>query len=186
MFDWLFEGRSVVYYILGIATIVLLIVWKQVPRRGYLLGAGACILLLGLYWLLDRLVVTGREEVKATIQLMAASVAERNLDRAFEHFADDFQTSRGTTKAALRAIGDREISTGSVTRVAVWAFEIPGPVDRDQPVKASFRFTFEGVNTAQSIPYLCDAVFRFHPQHGWQMQSCRILNLVNEDEAFPI
>ncbi len=182
MFDWLFEGRWQVYASLGILAFLLLYLWKQVPRRSYLIGTGVCLLLIGLYWLLDRLVVTTREEVIGTIQMMADSISQKNVGSAFDHFADSFRTpQRGTPKAELRAAMEQEVSANQITSVRVWGFEFPppGPVDRSQPVKVTFMFKVKGPRVGaaeETAPLQCDAVFSWKSPHGWQLLSCRIMD----------
>ncbi len=175
MFDWLFEGRKEVYYVLGAVAVILVIFWYQVPRRAYLISLGVCLSLIGLYYLLDRLVVTGREEVQGTVELMAACVAEHQLDRAFNHFAETFQTPQKRSKQDLRALADRELKSGGVTSVLVWGFETPGPVERDRQVTTTFSFKVQGNFGRDEFWYRCEALFAYEPPHGWRMQSCRIL-----------
>lgn len=175
MFDWLFEGRKEVYYVLGAIAVILVIFWYQVPRRAYLISLAVCLSLIGLYYLLDRLVITYREEVEGTVELMAASVAEHKLDRAFNHFAEQFRTPRNLSKQDLRALADRELKSGGVTSVTVWGFETPGPVDRSRKVTTTFSFKVQGAFGRDELFYRCEAVFAYEPPHGWQMQRCKFL-----------
>jgi len=188
VFDWLFEGHRVVYYSLGALALVLLILWKQVPRRSYLIATAVCLLLIGLYYLLDRLVVTIREEVKGTVQLMAASVAQRDLDQAFAHMSDTITMNRKPiSNEALRSYAESMLRDGRVTEVLVWEFEFPEPVERDRPAKVTFQFKLRGdLYGKDDMYYRCDAVFRFEPPHGWVMHSCRILDPFHVEEEIPI
>ncbi len=182
--DWLFEGRLPIYLALAAGTLILLILWVKVPRRVYLIGTGVGLLLLGLYYLLDRLVVTPREEIVETIQLMAGSVAKKNLEPAFVHFSERFRSPRGHTREQLRSQVEDEMNRGQVTSVNVWGFEILGPVERGQPAKVSFLFKVHGLHEMAHLR--CDSVFAYEPPHGWCMQSCRIFDPIQNDNEIDV
>jgi hypothetical protein len=184
VFDWLFEGQRAVYITLGAVTIVLFVLWVKVPRRSYLIGTGIGLLLIGLYWVLDRMVVTPREEIEETIRLMADSVARRDIDPIFAHFCKDFRTPHGHTRDEFRQRVEPQVHAGQITVVKVWGFEFPGPVDRTKPVKVTFQFKVEGpiVGSKEGMFFRCDAVCGHEAPNGWCIRSVKIFDPIHIDE----
>src|SRR5215831_8283846 len=94
--SWIFEGPWQLYVVLGAAAVFFLALWWRTRRRKWLACVGGVAFLAGLFWLLDHLVVTDREQIIASIQTMADSVSDRNRLRKTleEHLARDFRFQR--------------------------------------------------------------------------------------------
>ncbi len=120
MFDWLFEGRATVYVPLALVAAALLAVWWFYGRkRRWLYAAGVVVGLVGVYFLLDRLVETRREQIERKLQEMARGVKDRNVDAIFAHISDRFDY-RGLKKPAFRAVAEATLRTGRVTELVIW------------------------------------------------------------------
>jgi hypothetical protein len=187
VFDWLFEGQSTVYIVLGACAVFLLIVWWQNRWRWCLVALTGVVGLIFVYWLLDRIVVTDREEIRRRVESMAAAVKRKDLNQAMQFFAADFVSPAGRSKETLREFAQKLMDNNDVTEVVVWGFEFEGVPDRKAgTTRASFHFKAWGRAVAEGngVPYRCDAVFRFSPQHGWQMQSCK-LSFLGSNEELP-
>ena len=64
VFDWLFEGHWYIYTVLALLALFFLWFWWQNRTRFWLIGLTVFLALIGIYWLLDILVETGREQIK--------------------------------------------------------------------------------------------------------------------------
>jgi hypothetical protein len=185
MFDWLFEGRMSVYVFLGGLAIILLVLWWQNRNGRFLVAVGFVVGLAGVYYLLDRLVETDREMAHRNIEEMAASVAKRDLDGLFNHISDNFISPRKQNKTLLRIQAEDYINNGLVTSITVWQINFPEGVSREKETcNGSFMFKVRGriMGNSEDMPFRCDGVYRFHPQHGWQLESCRITDAISDNE----
>jgi hypothetical protein len=185
MFDWLFEGRLSVYILLGGLAIFLLFLWWQNRNGRFLLAVGFVVGLAGLYYLLDKLVETDREMVRRNIEEMAASVAKRDLDGLFNHLSDDFR-GFGHNKKEMREIAENYFKNDLVSSITVWNFDFRDEVSREKGTcKGSFMFKVRGriMGEFQDMQFTCDGTYRFHPQHGWQLEKCRVTYPHSDDEV---
>jgi hypothetical protein len=180
LFDWLFEGRTSVYAVLAALTVFLLLVWWQMRKRWLLGGVVFAAALVGLYALLDKVVETDREQIVRKIKEMAAAASARNLNAAFAHISDQFLSRGGNTKSQLRNIAQMHLDSRQVESVQVWDIQIEGQPSREQgEVHVFFSAKTHG---SQEFLSDCDAVFTFHPEHGWQMRSFRLLKPQTNEE----
>ena len=124
--EWLFEGQLLVYGVLGAALACLVIVWKQTPRKPYLAGIVGLVALIGVYFLLDVLVQTDREQISKAIKDISAGVEQRSVARVFENVSDSYNR-HGSTKATFQQTVSGIIGGRHVDRVAMWDYEFaPG------------------------------------------------------------
>ncbi len=130
MFDWLFEGRLLVYVILALLVGAFVGVWWAYGRRrGWLYAAGVVVVLIGVYFLLDRLVETAHEQVERKLGEMAAAVRRGDVGRIFEHISEQFRW-QGMDKASFRAFVDGHLKSKQVDDLAIW--DVKGPDERGE------------------------------------------------------
>jgi hypothetical protein len=186
VFDWLFEGRLSVYVFLGALAVLLLIAWWQNRWAWCLAGVGILLVLIGLYWLLDRLVETDREEITRKVEELAAAVRQKRLNAAFEHVSDQFRSPSGMTKQQFRDGAEREIHRYEITEIVVWDFEYPERPSREKgTARASFRFKVKG-SFGDFIEHRCEPVFVYEPPRGWRLKSFKIFRpMPNEEVLLP-
>jgi len=99
VFDWLYEGRLLVYGLLLVVGGILLVLWWSRRDRQALKVVAAVAGLALLYFLLDILHETPREKVEATIKEMADATSKHDLDRLFLHISADFKYQNSDRKA---------------------------------------------------------------------------------------
>src|SRR5581483_1072824 len=114
VFDWLFEGQTTVYVLLGTLLLACFFIYWQYRRRAWLYAMAVVVALIGLYWLLDRLVETDREQVQREVEALAADVRGHRHDAVYAHLAEDFRSPRDSDRAAFRK--DTEWMVNSVTQ----------------------------------------------------------------------
>ncbi len=182
--DWLFEGQLTVYILLGAALgLALALWWNDQRQRHWLVVAAIALVLLGVYYLLDRVVVTKRENLQQTVQAMTDCVKDHKLDIAFAHISDQFRTPAGRTKDEFRNLAEDEIRTGRVKGVKIWDIQFPNGVQRDRETRVTFLFKLQAdLGGKEEMYFLCDALFAWEPPHGWRMRSCRIMDPTKEKE----
>src|SRR2546423_1927281 len=107
--SWLVDDPTNVYLLLGFALLGCAAAWWVTRKRRFAMGSGAVILLMGLVWLLDYLVVTPREQVLDSIEQMGAAVRRRDADGIFRHISQSFTLGSGTTREGFRQVVERAL-----------------------------------------------------------------------------
>ena len=124
MFDWLFEGRTSVYILLAIGAVVLFYFGWQLRRRALFVAGGIAAALILVYFLLDRIVETDREQVRRKLLAMADGVKARDADRILAHVSEKF-SSWGKNRATLRDYIVRHFQDGSIDELLIGDIEFP-------------------------------------------------------------
>jgi hypothetical protein len=180
VFDWLFEGLPSVYVALGGVAVLLLVIWWQQRKRWCLIGVAVAAALIGLYALLDYAVETDREQIVRKIKEMAAGVNAHKLDATFVHISDQFRSRGGKTKQELRREAQGYLDRKTVESVDVWDIlleERPSREKGEVPVRFSAK-----VHGGQEFFTDCEAIFDFHPEHGWRLKSFRLVKPQTNEE----
>src|SRR5437660_99578 len=121
MFDWLFEGQLIVYVALAIVAAAPLFYWYTSDRRRrWLIAAGAGVALVGVYFLLDRLVETRREQITRKLMVeFPTGVRNKDAGRIFQHISDQF-SYRGMDRAAFRKGVESRLGGRWVDDLTIW------------------------------------------------------------------
>jgi hypothetical protein len=185
MFDWLFEGRVLVYVILACVGVLLLFQWWQLRKRSWLYAFLGVAALAGVYFLLDRAVETDREQIERKVREMAGAVKRGDVDGIFRHVSESFLLN-GADKRMFRDRVEGVLEQKFVEEVEVWDFEIPEnrPDPDPPPGKKSMRIFFrakpKGGVFREEIHYLGRARFVLDPDGQWRMQWFQISEPVTD------
>ena len=176
MFDWLFEGYRSVYFLLGAAAILFVVLWVRTRKRRWLAGAVVAVALAGLYCLLDFAVETDREQIQRKVTAMAAGFnAPVNLDAVFENVSDQFHTSYADSKTSLLDQARQHIQTYHITEVRISDVKV-GEISRERNTAvAEFRAKVVGsFGALEAVTVVCTASFDRDPTHGWRMHDLEV------------
>jgi hypothetical protein len=196
VFDWLFEGRTSVYVSLAAIALVMLLAWQQTRKRFCLIGLAAAVGLAGLYFLLDRLVETGREQVVRKVQEMAAGVRARDVNAIFNHVSERFSRG-GADRTRFRDMVDGVLRARMVDEVEVWEFtfpedfratvSLPGQETPAETIRFSFRAKAKGGMATENVGNPCEARFVRDPDGQWRLLDFQVFNpvLTNQREPIP-
>jgi hypothetical protein len=151
----------------GVAAILLFPDTDSVARTGKTPSSRARRLLLSLALVMGIAVIcllitdflweSDREQITRKIEEMSAGVAERNLDKVFQHVSERFQYGVAT-KAALRARGESALQSGQVTAIPIWDIQVPPIPHGAERVKVLFRFKVKG-NVFTENQFIGEGVF---------------------------
>jgi len=195
--DWLFEGRTTVYVILAAVAVLLLVAWWQTRKRYWLYPGLAFLALVGLYFLLDRLKETDREQIERKVQEMSAAVSERNVDRIFANVSEQFRLNN-QNRAAFRGFADQAIRRGQVTEVKAWELRFPddfrtkvrrtGPTVPPELDAARVSFMVKPEGPGLGAPFFrCDATFVRDPDGQWRLFTFQLFQPgVDSNQPFQI
>ncbi len=173
MFNWLFEGRISVYILLASLALVLLAVWWRMRQRRWLIAAGVVVALAGVYWLLDRLVVTeakaDRAEIRRRLEEMAAAVSRHDVSVIERNLSDRFHSPKGLDKKTiLQAIPP---GVQGIT-VKLSDIEFPSPPSRAEgTTQVNFRAE------TRDLLVRVEAVFDWEAEQGWRLREMRLFHL---------
>jgi hypothetical protein len=188
--SWLVDDPSLVFILLCTLALVLGVLWWRTRKRPYLLGAGVAVVLLAGVWLLGHFVETDAKQIERKIREMAASVGDRNLDRAFAHISQDFHfgnSGRQFDRQLFRQRAQEFISTHRITEAVVWDFE-PGEVSRAQRTgQMAFKVKVRSDLLRGGEHYRCVADFVLDPDGQWRLRSFQLFNpFVETNQPFQI
>jgi hypothetical protein len=186
--EWLFEGRPLVYAALLGALVFLAFVWKQTPRSGYLVTGGVLAAVIGLYFLLDVLVETDREQIEHSVADMTAAVEARNVDRIFSHVSESYNR-HGMNKAGFRSAVTGVVDGRHVDRIAVWGWEFAPDYKTKESASdprdnvGRVRFMAKPVGPDGQNLYQVDAVMHRDADGKWRLQSWEVFDPFHNSTA---
>jgi ketosteroid isomerase-like protein len=185
VFDWLFEGRSEVYWLLGVLAAVLLILWWWLRKRGLLIAVGVVAAFAGLYFVLDKLVETDREQIERKVREMAAAVTRRDPDAVFQHVSDQFASPQGKGKAEFKEVAKGYINSGAAGEVVVWGFEFKQDVPRDKPLApVAFMVKAKGnkFGVGDEASFRCEATFHRDADGQWRLKGFKLFDALGTQQ----
>ncbi len=176
MFDWLFEGRPVIYWLLGVVAVLLLLVWWRNRQRAFLIAAAVAVALAGVYFLLSLTVETPRAQIARKLQEMASAVKARDVDGVFKHIAKDF-TFRGQDRAAFRGYVDMVLKRGWIDELVIYDEDWPAGGDERTRI-VSFMAKPKSAALGDQPAYPVEAKFVREADGQWRMQGFEVYNPV--------
>ena len=177
MVDWLYEGRLSVYILLGVTALALLYLAWQTRRRSFFIASGLVVGLIGLYFLLDKLVETDREQVRRKLLAMADAVKDHDTDGVVSLLSSQFSVW-GMNRAEFRKYVDTALHDGSVDELTIW--DIQFPREETPPPEGTLKVAFsarpKSGRYAVTPHFLCDALFVRESDGEWRMKEFKYYN----------
>jgi hypothetical protein len=187
VFYWLFEGWPSVYVLLLVLGVITAGMWsrngfvlfqekkrtKSSPKPDRRLALPPIVLvvvalLIGVYFLLDRLVETRREEIKRKVREMAAAVRTRNVDRIFSHISEQFHL-QNMNRATFRGYVEAALENREVEELEVWDEQFP-----DDSGRVNFRAVPKGGRFGGGAQFLVRGQFGLDPDGQWRLRGFEI------------
>jgi hypothetical protein len=176
VFDWLFEGRQVIYWLLGTVAVLLLLVWWRSRNRKVLIAAGVAFALGVLYFLLSLTVETPRTQVVRKLHEMAAAVKARDADGMFRHIANDFKF-RGQDRATFHNYVDMVLRRGLISDLVIYDEDFPSGGD-GRTLLVNFMAKPRSDVLGDQPAYPVEAKFVREPDGQWRMAGFEVYNPV--------
>jgi hypothetical protein len=184
VFDWLFEGRSEIYWLLGILALILVVVWWRVRKRNLLLAAGGVAALTVIYFFLSTIHETPRAQVKRKLHEMGDAVKARNAEGIFKHVANDFKF-RGQDRATFRRSTETVLSRGLIDEVVIYGETWPEG-SNERTLLVDFMAKPKGGGLGEQPAYPVKAKFVREEDGQWRMQTFDVYNPVLQKERMEI
>jgi len=184
VFDWLFEGRLSVYVFLLLIGCLLLVLWWQQRDRRLIYAVSAVGLAALLYFLLDVVRQTPREQVEATIREMADAVNKHDVDRLFRHVSDNFKY-RGRDKKEFRERVRSALDTYGVKNARIKNLRFL----KEDAAAGQVTVRFDGkadTNQEWTLALPCEVDFIREGDGQWRMKAIRFYNPVRSEEEWDI
>jgi hypothetical protein len=184
VFDWLFEGMLPVYLTLATVGVLFLGLWWRDRKKHWLIAFASVVVLIGLYFLLDRLVETPREQIRNSLQAMERGVKERNSAAIFAHVSEQFDWE-GLDKQQFAELVERVFRNKLVDEVTIIrpAFD-PWPPQKGQPARVVFDVTPKG-GPGDNFPARCEAEFVRDSDGKWRLKTFKAFNRIS-NEPLPV
>ncbi len=170
MFTWFIDDPTLVWAVLGIAALILGVLWWRYQSKTLLTAVLAVAVLFGLsllpYFLLD----SDARRIRRAVEAMADGAASRDTAQVFAHISDSFRI--GTMdKQAFRARVSNPIATGEAGQIHIWDYRARH-VSRDQR-RATVTFSAKGSGPdARGVEwYNVRAEFVLDPDGQWRLQT---------------
>ena len=179
MFDWLFEGHWYIYTVLALLALFFLWFWWQNRTRFWLIGLTVFLALIGIYWLLDILVETGREQIQRLMKEMAAAVEtvaqdkKHDTEPIFRHISDHFQV-RNKDKEQFRQYVEIAFRNNWIDSLEIWNLEFPA-VGSATTCQGAFNVKPYG-QAFRGEYYLVRATFVLEADHQWRLSQFDVFN----------
>jgi hypothetical protein len=175
VFDFLFEGRPVVYAVLAVVGVILLALWYRDRKPRWLIGLGVVAVLIGCYYLLDLLVETRREQINRKLQVMAAAIKRKDADAISQHLSDQFAWE-GMDKKTFRMAVDAALKTGRVEELVLW---------EENPADERGNFVYRAKPKGSGVPdldYRVRSEWVRDSDGQWRMKTFTVYNIVNNEK----
>jgi hypothetical protein len=142
---WPSENPWPVIVVLLAGAVGLAGAWMQRRRRGLLIGAVLCLLLVPLAWAYERAIVTDRELVADNIRDMARSFQQRDFDRVLDHISKSARDLRLMAGSAFNIV-----KLGNDLRITDMQVELIAHGDR---AKSRFRANGSAESLSPQVPF---------------------------------
>jgi hypothetical protein len=185
MCGWLYEGWVPVYILLGGLALLSSLLYRRNRRTPWAVLAGIFLALLVGYFLLDRLVETGREQAHRKMREMAAAVAARKPEGIFQHISEQFEF-HGMNKAAFRPYVVTAMERHWVDRLEVWDFEDQADWCSSRALLV-FRAKPIGSALGENAGFRVESDFVRDADGQWRLAGFRIFDpLVNANQPLEV
>jgi hypothetical protein len=183
MLWWLVDNATTIYFILGIAALVLVALWWMNRKGKYLAALAIPLALIGLTWLLTLLVVTDKHRLESICQEIAQGIRQRNVELVFKHISSSFHQAnqRQMTKDQLRDFAKSHMDRHDAGKVHFSKFSF-GEVSREKKT-AQVEFWVYEVSELEGAPIRCEATF-VREDDTWRMKGFKLF-VANTGNQYP-
>ena len=156
---------------LGVVGALLAAMWATTGRREPLWGAVAAAGLLPVVWLAERLVVTDREAVEATLYEIAADVKSNNRAAVLAHIYSGAPALRRQAAQEMPNYSFTECKVNKIHRIEVSTSDRPPSAEAEFNVYVSGTFTYAGQTASGDFPRYVALKLRRDTDGKWRVEN---------------
>jgi hypothetical protein len=179
---WLLEDPTPIYWMLGVLAVALVFATFITKRLIYAGGVGVVLLLGGLAWLIDYLVVTDREAVAARCFELADAAEKGEVERLGEILSRDCSASipmaniHVDSREELLAHARRHLPREGRREIKVWVVDITSSRDgRSHVCHCDIRVSGDfGPYVINLYLVKADFTFQKEPDGQWRVREMRV------------
>jgi hypothetical protein len=150
--SWLFEQPLVIVFLGVAAALAFGALWSTTGRKGFLIAALAALALLVAGLVVEKLVVTDNEAIRATLQEIARDVRTNNHQALLAHIDASAPELKQKAKSELPNYKFADCRITRVNLVDVDASSEPRSAIAEFNVVATGTFRYEGTELTDTIP----------------------------------
>jgi hypothetical protein len=181
--SWLVDNANTVYVLLGIVALGFVTAWWMNKRVVFLAWAGGFVVLMVLFWLLTRVVVTDRQQIEHTVVAMANAVVEKKPQEVLKHVSRDFQYKQ-MKREELAALINTSVDRWKINEVKIWDFDVIELSRPQRSAKVRFKASVFASELDRPVVVLCVGDFALEDDE-WKMRTIDFRDAINPDRAMP-
>lgn len=175
MWDWLYEARTSIYLVMGVAVIILGALWWRNRKRPYLHGLFGALAAILLFFLFDRFVrpESDREQIQNRIVHVTSDFSSSRLESQLApHISPDFVSPAGNRKDAFCKKAAEFIRGRGSVRLAVWDFDFTELSRQNRTARVRFAMRVQGGGFDGEVT--CLATFHLDDDNQWRLKGYKI------------
>jgi hypothetical protein len=150
--NWLFEQPLIIVFLGVAATLVLGALWSATGRKELLIAAGVALVLMAAGLVTEKMIVTDREAIRATLQEIARDVRTNDHQALLQHIDASAPALKQKAKSELPNYKFSECRITRVNLIDVDASAEPRSAIAEFNVVATGTFRYEGTELTDSVP----------------------------------
>jgi uncharacterized membrane protein (Fun14 family) len=183
--SWLVDNANIVYLLLGSIALGFIVAGWLTRRVKFFALALIPLTLIGLFWLLTRVVVTDQQQIHNSVDAMAMAVVNQDADTLFKHVSKDFQ-HHGRNRQEMHDGVARAIKMHKVKEAFISNFQATDVSRTKGTAKASFRVRVDDQAGETVFFARCEAAFVLEADQ-WKLNGIEFFNAVaNQDQPMNI
>jgi hypothetical protein len=176
--SWLADNANYVYILLGLVVLGFLSAGWITRRVKYFALSGIPIVLMVLFWLLTRLVVTDQQQLQTAVDEMANAAIKGDAAGLFKHVSRDFRHKQ-MTREQLAGFIKNAVATHKITEVKIREFEAEAS-RATRSAKVSFRASIFDKDSVLAVVF-CIGDFVLEDDQ-WKLKAIEFRNAANPDQ----
>ena len=177
---WLVDHAGTVYLLLGIVALSLLAAFWLNRRVKFLGLAAGVLLVMVLFWLLSRAVITDRKQIELNLRAMAAAAVEGKADKLLPYLASDFHYEGVVDRRTAEGWMRRGLERHKPSDIVIWNYEATEVSRERKKAKVGFNVRASGPFGEAMYYFRCDFVLE---NDVWKVQTFEVFNPINEQKT---
>jgi hypothetical protein len=180
---WLVDNAQILYLFIGMVAFALAAAWWMTRQRVYLIGLAATVGLFLAIWLLGRLIITDREQIRRNVFAMRDAVIDGKPDDLVKHIAREFEF-QGMDRQRFIDYAKQFLPRKRVQDIHIFNYDTEELSGAEGKARVAFRVR-ASTDFGEGM-YMVRLDFVREGEH-WRLRRCRFFNpIVNQDQPIQV